>query len=262
MKFIKYWEERLIRRPGSGNYIRFIDGMRFLAIAPVVFQHANERLFKYGNLPELSSYEEFISFLISRGTIGVFIFFSISGFILSLPFGKECKNWSYFQYLKRRLLRIEPPFIFWMAFCAIVLLIFEKYSAHTILWHFLATITYTHQLFFQEYSIINPVAWSLEVEVQFYLLAPYISITYFSFRPKLWRRMWMLIIILSWVSLSYFFGWNLHPWKASILGQLPHFLIGILAADFFLFPVKWMKSFRFWDLMFPFFFFPFGFYLD
>ncbi len=251
MNFFSKWRDRLIRKPSSGKHIPFIDGMRFLAIVPVIFQHANERLFKYGSLPELSATEDFVSFLISRGTIGVFIFFAISGFILSLPFTKESKNWNYRDYIKRRWLRIEPPFIFWMSFCAIILLIMQMYPVKMILWHFLATITYTHQLFFHEYSIINPVAWSLEVEIQFYLLAPFIAMGYFQIRSLSKRRITMLLFIGFWVTVQSAFGWNLHPWKATLLGQLPHFLVGVLAADLFKYPVKWVQKFKFWDFLFP-----------
>lgn len=251
MNYLSQWRDRLIRKPSTGKHIPFIDGMRFLAIVPVIFQHANERLFKYGSLPELNPTEDFVSFLISRGTIGVFIFFAISGFILSLPFTKQANNWSYMDYLKRRWSRIEPPFIFWMSFCAIILLVIQMYPVKTILWHFLATITYTHQLFFQEYSIINPVAWSLEVEIQFYLLAPFIAMGYFRLKSVNKRRLGMLLFIVFWVVIQNLLGWNLHPWKATLFGQLPHFMVGILAADLFKFPVKWIQQFKLWDILFP-----------
>ncbi len=155
------------------------------------------------------------------------------------------------DYLKRRWSRIEPPFIFWMSFCAIILLVIQMYPVKTILWHFLATITYTHQLFFQEYSIINPVAWSLEVEIQFYLLAPFIAMGYFRLKSVNKRRLGMLLFIVFWVVIQNLLGWNLHPWKATLFGQLPHFMVGILAADLFKFPVKWIQQFKLWDILFP-----------
>ena len=246
--------EKLTRKPSKGKFIPFIDGLRFLAIMPVIFQHANERLLKYGDLPTLNGFEQFVSFLISRGTIGVFLFFAISGFVLSLPIAKTGERENYGLYLKRRLHRIEPPFLFWMACCALLLLVMGTYPFQELFWHFLATITYTHQIFFSSYSIINPVAWSLEVEIQFYLIAPFLAKAYFSFNQKQNRRLALVAIIFSWLVLQHSLGWHLAPWKASILGQLPHFLIGMLAADLYTQPVRFFQKFKFWDILFPIFF--------
>lgn len=254
MRFISSLTQQLLRKPAKGKLIPFIDGLRFLAIVPVIFQHANERLLKYGDLPILNDSEAFLSFFISRGTIGVFLFFAISGFVLSLPIAKTGKAEHYGTYLKRRLQRIEPPFLFWMACCALILFVLGKYPASELWWHFLATITYTHQFFFAEYSIINPVAWSLEVEIQFYLLAPFIAKAYFNFSQKRNRRLGLISFIVFWLLIQHALGWHLQPWKASILGQLPHFLIGILAADLYCHPVGFLQKFKFWDVLFPLFF--------
>lgn len=242
----------LIRKPHQGKFIPFLDGMRFLAIMPVIFQHANERLHKYGSFPALSQGEELLSFLISRGTIGVFLFFAISGFILSLPFAQGRAKESYSDYLKRRLFRIEPPFLLWMTVFALVLLIKGDYPGGELIRHFLATITYTHQFFYGDYSTINPVAWSLEVEIQFYLIAPFLATAYFGIRHTAERRMALVWTIFSLILFQHGMGWHLHPFKASLLGQIPHFLIGMLAADLYTRPLKRMQKSYAWDILFPF----------
>ncbi|TDQ17062.1 peptidoglycan/LPS O-acetylase OafA/YrhL [Algoriphagus boseongensis] len=249
MRFLQKIQALLIRTPASGQYLRFIDGLRFLAILPVVLQHANERLAKYGNIGELSTSEDFISFLISRGTIGVFLFFAISGFVLTLPFAKQKGSFSYKQYLTKRLRRIEPPFLFWISIFALVLLVKATYGPGELLLHYLATITYTHQLFFQEYSWINPVAWSLEVEIQFYLAAPFLAMAYFSFSSIGKRQVGLGLLILVWIFIQHFFGWQLYPWKASILGHFQHFLVGMLAADLFVNPRKVQLVSWAWDIL-------------
>ncbi len=251
MEFLNKLTSKLIRKPSSGKFIPFIDGLRFLAIVPVVFQHANERLVKYGTLPALGPIEEQVSFLISRGTVGVFLFFAISGFVLSLPIAKSGKAERYGEYLKRRIYRIEPPFLFWMTCCALLLLFMGKYPPIELLKHFLATITYSHQLFYQDYSIINPVAWSLEVEIQFYLLAPFLASSYFARQNLNLRRVGLIGLIVFWILMQHALGWHLAPYKASLLGHLPHFLIGMLAADLYQYPIKAIQNFRFWDLLFP-----------
>lgn len=243
--------QNLIRRPQNGKFIPFLDGMRFLAIVPVILQHANERLHKYGTFPDLSEGEQWLSFLISRGTVGVFLFFAISGFILSLPFAQGRTRESYSEYLKRRLFRIEPPFLLWITVFALVLLIKGDYPGGELVRHFLATITYTHQFFYGDYSIINPVAWSLEVEIQFYLLAPFLASAYFGIRHVAERRAVLIWGIFCYVIFQHAVGWHLMPFKASLLGQLPHFLIGMLAADLYTRPLKSFRTSYLWDALFP-----------
>ena len=104
----------LLRRITSNKkYIHEIDGLRFIAILPVLFQHLSERIIKYTPMDNGESWSDsYIVSIFSRGTFGVFLFFSISGFILSLPFGKAILNQkaqqSYSKYIIRRLTRLEP----------------------------------------------------------------------------------------------------------------------------------------------------------
>lgn len=232
-RFIDFWNS-LLRSPNSGNYIPFIDGFRFLAIAPVIFQHANERLLKYSaSASNQSGWEQMLSFLISRGTIGVFIFFAISGFVLTMPYAKGNRTLNYKTYISRRLTRIEPPFIFWISFFALILLLQSNLGFGKVLAHYFATLTYTHSIIYGEYSIINPVAWSLEVEIQFYLIAPFIALLYFNQKDGFVRRSFLIIFLIAYITFQYVLGWNLHPLKATLLGHLQHFLIGMLAADLY-----------------------------
>jgi len=249
MSIITAIENRLLRTPASGNYLRFIDGLRFLAIVPVILQHSNDRLFKYGNVQPLSELEDFFSFLISRGTIGVFLFFAISGFVLTLPYGQKVREIKYKEYLVKRLRRIEPPYLFWMSVFALILYLKSTYPQDQLFTHYLATITYTHQAFFQDYSWINPVAWSLEVEIQFYLLAPFLAKGYFAIHSIPKRRLLLGALVVGWILIQQVFGWNLLPWKPSLLGYFQHFLIGMLAADFYLHGLKTGISAWIWDLL-------------
>lgn len=232
-KLIAFYNS-LLRSPNSGKYIPFIDGFRFLAIVPVILQHANERLLKYSQTAtQQSGWEQMLSFLISRGTIGVFIFFAISGFVLTLPYAKGNRKLSYKTYISRRLTRIEPPFLFWISFFALVLFLQSNLGLGEVIKHYLATITYTHSIFYGEYSIINPVAWSLEVEIQFYLIAPFIALLYFNQADGFVRRAFLIIFLVAYITFQHTLGWNLHPLKATLLGHLQHFLIGMLSADLY-----------------------------
>ena len=99
----------LKRVTSTGNYIGEIDGLRFLAVVPVVLMHLSERVQKYSLGYDDSLYDSILYYL-SRGTVGVFLFFAISGFILGMPFakcalsGKRPK--SYKIYLKRAICEI------------------------------------------------------------------------------------------------------------------------------------------------------------
>jgi peptidoglycan/LPS O-acetylase OafA/YrhL len=227
--------KHLLRRPGSGkNILKEIEGLRFIAIFLVLIQHLSERMlrFKTENL-QASSFDEQASFLVSRGTIGVFLFFAISGFIISLPMLKRSSSnplEGYGQYLQKRFWRIEAPYLIWMSIFALVFLVKMTSESQDLFWHYLASITYLHNILYQDYSIINPVAWSLEIEIQFYLMAPFL-VWSINQIPGSIRKMTILFgTILLILALQYQFNWWHFPVKATLLGQLQHFLVGILMA--------------------------------
>ncbi len=239
MKSLDKIRQAISRKPSSGKYLPVVDGLRFAAIFLVVMQHLSERLIKYGSEAiQQSAEQSSVAYLLSRGTIGVFLFFVISGFILGLPFVKLYqKNNNASPNLKkyywRRLIRIEPPYIIWMSFFAIVLLLMNNLE-QAILWpHLLASLTYTHGVIYRQYSIINPVAWSLEVEVQFYLLAPFLASLFFRISSERRRRGVLLAAILIWSIAQYCFGWHYLPFKLTLLGHLQYFLLGLLLADLY-----------------------------
>ena len=245
--------KKLKRTTSSGKLIPFVDGLRFLAIVPVVLQHASERLLKYNsNLTVSEGLEHQAEFLLSRGAIGVFIFFTLSGFILSLPFANTARSFSYKRYIGRRLTRLEPPFIFWMSLFALVLIVQGVLPIAEILERLLASLFYSHTLVYGEFSAINPVAWSLEVEVQYYLIAPFIAMLYFYQPDKRFRRSALAVIMLTFLAYQHSMGWHLFPIKATIMGHLQHFLLGLLLADLYKNETAWLqKKSIIWDILAP-----------
>lgn len=231
--------ERLSRVTSSGNYIAELDGLRFMAIVPVLIQHLSERVERYSTVEWHSPMaDNQVAFWASRGTIGVFIFFAISGFILGLPFAKH-----YLQanravklptYFWRRITRLEPPYIIWMCVFFVVLLV-KSGMAFSDLWpHLAASLFYVHNIVFEDYSIINPVAWSLEIEIQFYILAPLLAYLFFRWPSALLRRCLLIGSIAAILYTQSYFGWQALPYKLSLLWQLHYFLIGFLITDLFL----------------------------
>jgi len=236
---IKSIPKKLTRVTRSGNFIGEIDGLRFLAIFPVVIQHLSERLIRNTNIDFASNLkDDTIAYLASRGTVGVYIFFAISGFILSLPFAKRILNNqpgpNLKQYFLRRLTRLEPPYILVMTGIFIVLLIKGDYVFSELLPHLGASLLYIHNISYADYPVINPVAWSLEIEIQFYILAPFLAKFIFSIRKKLLRRSIIIGSIFVFITLQHLFSWAHMPFKITILGQLQYFLAGFLVTDIFL----------------------------
>ena len=170
------------RKTKSTNFIPEIDGLRFFAIATVVIFHLNTAFSgEVGQTVQrsielLGGKNTFsIGGVLVRLDLGVKVFFAISGFILALPFLKamnENKRINILSYFKRRLTRLEPPFIISLLLFSIVhIIVFHERIANVLL-HFFVGLFYSHGFVFGEPNFINPVTWSLETEAQFYILVP------------------------------------------------------------------------------------------
>lgn len=230
---------RFSRITSSGNYIAEVDGLRFIAIMPVLIQHLSERLYRYSDIEWAQPVaKDPFAFLASRGTIGVYLFFAISGFILCLPFAKyhllNGRRVPLGAYFWRRVTRLEPPYFFWMTFFFLILLAYDPLGIEALFSHWGYSLVYLHNIAYEEYTPINPVAWSLEIEIQFYLLAPFLAAFFFSVKKAGWRRLLLVGSIFGFISLQQLFGWLALPYKLSLLGQLQHFLVGFLMADLYL----------------------------
>ena len=186
--------DRLRRRTTSGAFFPEIDGLRFLAIAPVVVQHLAERLYRGLELRHaVTEFDQQVFSLMPTGNLGVLLFFVISGYIICLPLAKRAHaaperapEFHYGRYMLRRLTRLEPPYllVLGLSFAAITLIgamglkfLTEgtvSYSVESISLpaSFAASMVYAHGLLFQSFPRLNPPAWSLEIEFQFYILAP------------------------------------------------------------------------------------------
>ncbi len=234
--------DRLKRITTGAELIREIDGLRFIAIFTVLIQHLHER-FVRNTIIEFSSPVEdnVLAFVATRGFIGVYVFFIISGFILALPFAAKrlagqtemkLKN-----YYIRRLTRLEPPYIIWMSIMFVAFVIFKHQSFAEYLPHYFANITYTHGLIYQGWSLINPATWTLEVEVQFYVLAPFLAWGFFSIHNKVTRRICVTAFIFLFMVVQQYFEFFRLPYYLTVLGYLHYFLIGFILTDIYL--VDW-----------------------
>lgn len=233
------WIERFSRITSGGRLIPEIDGLRFFAIGGVVLYHLNGYLLARAPVPfDPSPDVRPLNLLVRHGNYGVQLFFALSGFILMLPFAERIlanrPRPSLRDYFTRRLTRLEPPYVANVLIAFSLLVVARGESFADVLPHLGASLLYIHNAVFGESSVINPVAWSLEVEVQFYVVAPLLA-TLFRVRGRLRRRAIVVLAIAAFGSLKQIF-----PEKGlflSLPGQMPYFLVGILLADLYL--VDW-----------------------
>src|SRR6185312_6978064 len=171
----------LSRHTTSGHFIPEIDGLRFASIALVVAFHLfGYTLAKSTGAQLATPADRVVSVLGATGHYGVQLFFVISGFVLALPFarhyllGEPAPRLR--AYYLRRLTRLEPPyFIAMIAVFAFGVMYFGQ-SPRALAPHLAASLVYAHNLLYGVGSTLNIVAWSLEIEVQFYVLAPLLAV--------------------------------------------------------------------------------------
>ncbi|MEC7256513.1 MAG: acyltransferase [Pseudomonadota bacterium] len=213
----------LSRSTGAGRFIPEIDGMRFLAITLVLLHHAEFIMRDVTPADIWAPYQ----FLRKAGGLGVPLFFVISGMVLGLPFARTRlrggKPVSLRAYFWRRLRRLEPPFIINLTILFGLMVVIGGSIER--LPNYIASLTYTHNMIYNAWSEINFVAWSLEVEAQFYILMPLFAII-FSLRH---RRVWMLAVGVAGIAASLLL--TEFRYTHSLLVYVQYFLVGLLLAD-------------------------------
>lgn len=261
----------LTRVTSSGEFIPQVDGLRFLSMQLVLAHHVFaaylEQTHRLGTeqLPRdwalIADRSPLVNWVLHM-TIGVPLFFVLSGFVLAIPFarrsldGQPAPSWK--GYLTRRLIRLEPPYILNMLVMFLIIVIpwhqndpwgfftsyFKAFAPHLA-----ASLAYLHGAVYGGASWINGVAWTLEVEIQFYLLLPFLAML-FRIRSTVWRRTIFVLLILAGALLTQFV---LTPYGSerinlSLAIQLHYFLAGILFADLYLVP-SWSLGPRVADLL-------------
>jgi peptidoglycan/LPS O-acetylase OafA/YrhL len=173
------------RITSGGRIIPEVEGLRFIAITTVFLFHLSGHLMKR-ELPRFDHgpFEHGLIAVLVRLGIAVPLFFTISAFILGLRFARQHildgPPVSLSAYYLRRLTRLEPTYLISLVLVLpfSIVLVGGLHHIGLLLPHLLASATYTHGAVFGTRSIINGVTWSLEVEIQFYILAPLLALLY------------------------------------------------------------------------------------
>ncbi len=238
--FLWHWLlARVSRETTSGRFIPQMDGLRFVAIAMVILFHLHGYLIVKSSFYHAGSVSrtDLQTAIAGVGFHGVELFFVISGFILALPFAAHylnaAKPVSLRKYYLRRLTRLEPPY-FVTAIALFILAVWvQERNAAVLLPHLGASLFYLHNLIYGSASSVIGVAWSLEIEVQFYLLVPLLTLL-FAVRQRWLRRLLLMSSILITLSAQSLLLGRGGRASLSILGYLQFFLVGFLLADVFL----------------------------
>ena len=150
-------------------YRKEIDGLRALAVIPVVLYHAGFELF-------------------SGGFLGVDVFFVISGYLITTIILEDFDNndFSILKFYQRRIRRILPVLILVIIFCSFLsFILMTRTEIGIFSKSVISTIFFLSNLFFwktspyfQSESELIPLlhTWSLSIEEQFYLFFPLLLI--------------------------------------------------------------------------------------
>lgn len=166
------------------KYRREIDGLRALAVIPVILFHAGFEVF-------------------SGGYVGVDVFFVISGYLISNIVMAEMSadRFSIVQFYERRARRILPALLLVVAVCIPVAYAFllpselKEFGQSLV-----ATMTFSSNIlfwsqtgYFEGAAELKPLlhTWSLAVEEQFYLFFPLFMILAWR-----WGRVWLTSILI------------------------------------------------------------------
>ncbi len=217
------------------NHLYFpeIDGIRFIAIILVVFFHIYyifnlKSPIKFTDNKE--SYQIVNTFFLN-GNRGVELFFVLSGFILSLPFAQyhlaNGNKVNLKKYYLRRLTRLEPPYFLSMSLILLIMIVTKHKPVNVLIPSWLASLGYMHNFLYHGIPILNGAAWSLEVEIQFYLIAP-LFFSLFALN-KLLRRFLFIVLIFIIVLIQSLYP----PDFFSLLGFAQYFFVGILLTDIY-----------------------------
>jgi len=160
------------------NYRADVDGLRALAVAPVVLFHAQ--------IPGFSG-----------GFVGVDLFFVISGFLITSILVAELQagDFSLVRFYERRARRILPALLAMLLVCVLAGYFFLRPDQYLSLGKsVLATLVFSSNVwfwqstdYFSEPAELNPLlhTWSLAVEEQYYLAFPLLLIALVRWRQSL-----------------------------------------------------------------------------
>jgi peptidoglycan/LPS O-acetylase OafA/YrhL len=209
--------------PSKNIHIKALDGWRGVACLFVFFWHTSVNLHVF-NIP-------------IYGSVGVHLFFVLSGYLLYKQFVIKLLYQNTFpsfsKFYIRRFLRIYPPYLVALIFFILLRYISKSHPPEpfNIFTHLILISNYLGS---KNFFSINSVFWTLTIEAQFYLLLPVLTWIVYKMTKK-------------------------EPGKSLIITVLLMFIVGVISrtTEFFLIdyyspefpnPVRFRSLFSFLDL--------------
>ena len=210
----------------------------------IIFNHVFVawKHYVHGDLHDnLESWPLPLRFLLNNGEASVQIFFGLSGFIISYAFARgyaKGKTLSLKNFYLRRLVRIEPPYLILSTLFFLMFLLKGWHNFQHFGPHYLASLFYVHNIVYPHIGGLNDITWTLEVEIQFYLLAPLLCQI---FRLKQGLRVSILLLATTvLILLPYYYLPNF----ISLYNYAGYFLVGMLIADMTVHGKELVEKFR------------------
>jgi peptidoglycan/LPS O-acetylase OafA/YrhL len=163
--------------PTTGENFPVLDGLRGVAVISVVIFHT-------AFFNPYSNFQNVLHSLCKAGWLGVPIFFVLSGFLISYTLFKQADRFDPYDYLVKRAAKILPPFVLSLLVLGVIYqFAFRREGVLTSALAHLSTLAH----FTTGWTEINPVYWSLMIEIHFYILLP---LVFFVFRTLCKRPEW------------------------------------------------------------------------
>jgi peptidoglycan/LPS O-acetylase OafA/YrhL len=180
----------------------------------------------YWHLIGTSQATSILSFFNVPGRAAVWLFFVLSGYLIAYGFvyrKYDGTQHSVKKFYSNRILRVYPLFLFTSLVSLALALYFNKqldFSLKFLLQQFFV-LQWTH-----EYPL-SGVFWTLGIEMQFYLIAPFLLLYQLSSPSPLRRGLFVYLSLLTVPFIFHFvfsYSWD----NRTLLGNLAHFQIGVL----------------------------------
>ena len=236
----------LIGRPsGVIRYNPQIDGLRALAILLVIIWHASLRAARHAE--DLSAHGAAVTNVhsyIPHGEVGVDFFFFISAIVITQIFATRTgRALDVRTFYVRRLWRIYPPYLVALTLCFIALYASGHAAGNVPAFSqspislpesYFASLFYLHGIVFSAAPLVDPPLWSLEIEIQFYLISPLIWVLFNYVPTKNRRTIVVSSLLVTMMIIPALLKWYVPIDERFRFGLLTHaylFIGGILAVS-------------------------------
>lgn len=211
----------------------YIDALRALACFLVVLTHSA--------LPSVTGTDGIWKFLISFiSSPATQIFFAISGALLIKP--DICPR----AFLKKRLLRLLPPVVFWSIMTMVVYALLGKHTWEEALWRIVLI----------PFQPVIGIYWFIYVIIGLYFLTPVLSgfITKASKRAvEFYLFLWGVTLVLPYLNLGNIPFWAPYQSQGSYYHSLIYFggYVGFFLLGYYLntYPIRIGNNKRFWGML-------------